>query len=143
MGSLEGLRCPIIVSPVCPLTDLLNTFKEGRAHMAFVSGDPEVREFLVYLCNVISHGPVCLIHLLLAFDPISFVKTKHHHHHNPGRPRLPPRRAGAGGGAAGALRHHHPGRHHGGDPAGAFAVFVCFETCVCVRALMIGSLFSN
>lgn len=42
MGSLEGLRCPIIVSPACPLTDLLNTFKEGRAHMAFVSGDPEV-----------------------------------------------------------------------------------------------------
>jgi len=34
------LRQPIVVSPKCPLIDILNVFQEGRSHMAIVAEDP-------------------------------------------------------------------------------------------------------
>lgn len=39
VGSLS-LRQPIVVSPQCPLIDLLNTFQEGKSHLALVSEEP-------------------------------------------------------------------------------------------------------
>jgi len=43
-GGREGgrvLRCPIVVSPSCPLIHILSTFQLGRAHIALVSEAPE------------------------------------------------------------------------------------------------------
>ena len=36
-----GRLCPIIVSPDCPLIDVITSFQQGRAHLAFVSEDPD------------------------------------------------------------------------------------------------------
>jgi CBS domain containing-hemolysin-like protein len=40
VGSVS-LRQPLVVSPSFPLIDLLNTFQEGRSHLALVSHTPQ------------------------------------------------------------------------------------------------------